>query len=98
MKLAAAILNGAACQRRNEMPITGAETMRSRLERNDEVRGEIQGFLRAMDSYPARFAIDPGLSFEEHCKRVMASRTGRILPASETAYRLAGGTMPFIRR
>jgi hypothetical protein len=72
--------------------------MPSRLERNEEVRGEIQGFLRAMDSYPARFALDPGLSFEEHCKRVMASRRGRNSQTSETTYRLAGGTMPFIRR
>ena len=30
------------------------------------VREEIQNFLRALDSYPARVAKEPGISFHQH--------------------------------
>jgi hypothetical protein len=40
----------------------------SREERNRQARHEIQSFLRALKSYPARFAEDPGMSFEEYCR------------------------------
>jgi hypothetical protein len=33
---------------------------------DEQVRTEIQTFLRALDSYPDRFARDPGVTFEEH--------------------------------
>lgn len=33
---------------------------------NEQVRREIQSFLRALHSYPDRFVKDPGISFEEH--------------------------------
>jgi len=36
------------------------------VEGNQQVRIEMQSFLRALDSYPERFAQDPGISFEEH--------------------------------
>ena len=37
-----------------------------RLEGNEQVRREIQSFLRALHSYPKRFARDPAITFEEH--------------------------------
>lgn len=37
-----------------------------RLWSNEQVRREIQSFLRALESYPHRFARDPRISFEEH--------------------------------
>ena len=33
---------------------------------NEQVRREMQNFLRAIDSYPDRFARDPDISFDEH--------------------------------
>ena len=36
------------------------------LPRNIQVREEIQNFLLALDSYPARAAKEPGLSFHQH--------------------------------
>ena len=33
---------------------------------NEQVRQEIESFLRALDSYPDRVAVSPGISFEEH--------------------------------
>lgn len=46
---------------------------------NEQVRSEIQSFLRALDSYPERFALSPGISFEEHL--------GSLVEASEPAPR-----------
>jgi len=37
-----------------------------RLAGNEQVRREIQSFLRALHSYPDRFVKDPSISFEEH--------------------------------
>lgn len=37
-----------------------------RLSGNEQVRREIQSFLRALHSYPERFARDPDVTFEEH--------------------------------
>jgi len=31
-----------------------------------QVREEIQNFLRALDSYPARVAKEPSISFQQH--------------------------------
>jgi len=33
---------------------------------NERVWEEIKIFLKALDSYPARFAADPQITFEEH--------------------------------
>lgn len=33
---------------------------------NEQVRREMQAFLEAIQSYPARYAANPGLTFEEH--------------------------------
>jgi len=38
----------------------------SALQRDQQVSNEIQTFLRAVDSYPDRFAKEPRLSFRKH--------------------------------
>lgn len=38
---------------------------------NDRVWEEIKAFLKALDSYPARFAADPQITFEEHRASLM---------------------------
>jgi hypothetical protein len=38
----------------------------SDAERGREVQQEIEHFLKALDSYPDRFAREPHLSFEQH--------------------------------
>jgi hypothetical protein len=40
--------------------------MENQVSANELVRVEIQAFLKALDSYPARFAIDPEVTFDEH--------------------------------
>jgi hypothetical protein len=37
-----------------------------RKSANAQVRREIQSFLRALKSYPGRFARDPRITFAEH--------------------------------
>ena len=37
------------------------------LSDNEHVRREMRIFLQALDSYPERFARNPGVSFEEYC-------------------------------
>jgi hypothetical protein len=37
------------------------------LSGNEQVCMEIQIFLQALDSYPKRFARNPGITFEEYC-------------------------------
>jgi hypothetical protein len=38
---------------------------------NDQVRVEIEVFLQALSSYPARFAADPRMTFEEYRASLM---------------------------
>lgn len=38
---------------------------------NEQVQVEIQIFLHALDSYAARFAADPNISFEEYRASLM---------------------------
>lgn len=45
---------------------------------NERVRSEIQVFLEALNSYPQRFAKEPGISFEEHCTSL--ARAGKEKP------------------
>jgi hypothetical protein len=47
---------------------------------NEQVRAEIEIFLQALDSYPARFAANPQITFEEH--RASLKLPGRTTPAS----------------
>jgi len=43
-----------------------------------QVREEIQSFLQALDSYPARVAKEPGVSFQQHlCSLFAAARDDR---------------------
>ena len=37
-----------------------------RVSGNQKAHQEIQNFLKALDSYPERFARNPGVSFAEH--------------------------------
>lgn len=39
---------------------------KNRAPGNEQVRVEIRNFLKALDSYPQRFAEDRRVSFEEH--------------------------------
>lgn len=43
-----------------------------RLSGNEQVRREMQSFLRALHSYPERFSKDPGITFEEHRSSLVA--------------------------
>jgi hypothetical protein len=45
---------------------------------NEQVRVEIQTFLAALNSYPERFAVNPGITFEEHCTSLMAFSSMRL--------------------
>jgi hypothetical protein len=51
--------------------------MRERTDKrssgNEGVRREIATFLRALHSYPERFARNPGISFEEHRSALVRS-------------------------
>jgi hypothetical protein len=42
---------------------------------NRQVREEIQNFLRALDSYPARFAKHPRVSFQQHLRSLLREST-----------------------
>lgn len=55
---------------RKHQPIT---LSRSDVAREDQVQQEIENFLRALSSYPDRFACDPALSFEQHLFRIAAA-------------------------
>jgi hypothetical protein len=44
----------------------------SRVSERD-VQQEIDNFLRALSSYPDRFAREPYLSFQQHLSRVVAT-------------------------
>jgi hypothetical protein len=41
---------------------------------NKQVEEEIRNFLRALDSYPARVAKEPRLSFQQHLCSIFAGR------------------------
>jgi hypothetical protein len=45
----------------------------SDAERQNEVQREIDGFLRAVNSYPDRFAREPYLSFQQHFSNVVTA-------------------------
>jgi hypothetical protein len=44
----------------------------SEIKRQRQAQEEIDNFLKAMSSYPERFAVDPSLSFEEHLFTITA--------------------------
>ncbi len=43
--------------------------------RDQQVLREIQGFLRAVNSYPARVAKEPRVSFQQHLCSIFASQS-----------------------
>jgi sugar-specific transcriptional regulator TrmB len=45
--------------------------------RTEQVQEEIQSFLEAVDSYPARAAKEPGVSFHQHLCSIFAARNDR---------------------
>jgi len=45
----------------------------NRVSANEQVRSEIQSFLRAVNTYPDRFARDPKISFKKYCGSLMQS-------------------------
>lgn len=45
--------------------------IRAGVSINEEARIEIHVFLRALESYGARFAQDPEITFDEHHARLM---------------------------
>jgi hypothetical protein len=47
-----------------------------RSKENDQVAEEIKTFLRALNSYPQRFAKEPSLSFHQHLVHFFEARHG----------------------
>ena len=45
---------------------TVAATCEAQVSHNKKVLQEMQDFLRALESYPARFALDPTITFDQH--------------------------------
>jgi hypothetical protein len=50
-----------------------ADLLGSDAERECEVQREIDSFLRAVSSYPDRFAREPYLSFRQHLSSIVSS-------------------------
>jgi hypothetical protein len=50
------------------------------VQPEDEVQREIESFLRAVESYPDRFAREPYLSFQQHLCSIV---TGAHPPATD---------------
>jgi hypothetical protein len=49
----------------------------SDAERENEVQREIDSFLRAVNSYPDRFAREPYLSFQQHLFNIVTAEPAR---------------------
>ena len=45
----------------------------SDVERENEVQREIDSFIRAVNSYPDRFAREPYLSFQQHLSSIVTA-------------------------
>lgn len=56
---------------RRKQPAVGIAVSDASRER--EVQREIENFMRALTSYPDRFARNPYLSFEQHLFRIAAA-------------------------
>ena len=44
---------------------------------NEQVLQEMQAFLRALESYPDRFASDPTVTFEQHRSNLIPAASAR---------------------
>ena len=51
-----------------------------RLPSHEQAKSEIQSFLRAVDSYPARVAENPALTFHQHLRSLLASAQSHCQP------------------
>ena len=60
-------------QPREVAPPIGAQ-IQARIAKG-EVNEEIQSFLRAVNSYPARVAKEPQISFQQHLSSIFAARS-----------------------
>jgi hypothetical protein len=56
----------------------------SRITGDVEVRQEIEAYVAAVNSYPAQFANDPSLSFQQYLFMVVASQ-GCLQPRGVSA-------------
>jgi len=50
----------------------------SRTSQPRDVQQEVDSFLRAINSYPERFASDPRISFEQHLGSIMAADAAHL--------------------
>jgi hypothetical protein len=66
-------------QPREIAPPPSVPVVREQIEKEqiqeERAREEIQRFLQALDSYPARVAEQPSLSFQQHLSRLFAARS-----------------------
>lgn len=75
--LAGCLDNSGRAMKGNKSPRRSGRVNRSdRVSGNEEACLEIQSFLKALDSYPERFARNPGVSFEQYHSGLMSGRNG----------------------
>jgi hypothetical protein len=60
--------------------------------RQEQAQLEIQNFLQALDSYPARVEKEPGISFQKHLSSLLpapvaAARSHRLRPGQSAKRR-----------
>lgn len=51
------------------------------MSKNEQVVREMQGFLRALESYPAQFALDPTITFDQHCSNLIPAAKAKSAAA-----------------
>lgn len=49
-----------------EMKAKASRTRNLEMHANESVRAEMQTFVKALASYPDRFAVNPSVSFDQH--------------------------------
>lgn len=49
-----------------EMKAKASRTRNFEMHTNESVRAEMQTFVKALASYPDRFAVNPSVSFDQH--------------------------------
>jgi hypothetical protein len=65
-------------QEQIELPeIAAAHSTQFQVHVQREVQEEIQNFLRAVDSYPARVAKEPSVTFQQHLGSIFAASSDR---------------------
>jgi hypothetical protein len=61
--------------------ILGSERVEAQVWNNEQVLEEIETFLRALESYPDRFALDPTVTFEQHRSNLIPVASPRSIGA-----------------